>query len=636
MSKVMRFDLNSQDIKIKEILNNKDFLKIEVWAISDAYPNNNKSHFPLDTMEVNINEGNFYNKPVLGRWNSQNGDYEVHNSTVKYDPEYDNTYFDYENGEVPIGVIRGTDEIKIVKKDGLNWIVFTAVLWVKYGYQGIKKVLKSRKKKVSVEVSVFDSYIDENDIEVFKKWSFDGVTILGNLPNTKIPAHEGIENAHLTILEKLQEDTFSNQVRALQFAYQELDKDPNVIKEDNSSFNINNEEKEDNALALTYEQKRELLESFLRDNIKTDSDDCWIWVADLSDDCCYYGICGEFYKATYNIIENEAEGEEPIVSVNIGEAIKVVRDWKSFIEEEDNENPESESSENFSNGSEDDSKEDTDDKSDDETKEKPEKKEHSEEEDSTDENFEEEKTDEETFEEDNSEEGIKENETEDEQSEDNSDKEKDTESECGKMSEDQQDDSQDGGQCEMDKDDDSDDKDDDSDDVHDDTNDECTCVLSFNDTEHQVSQEVFDYCNDIIARMEEAQNSLAEVNQQFTEVKTNFENVSEENTNLKNQIKELQYAELSKEAYAMAIEHGFSEEESEQFKQDCLNGKYADKTSITKEIVYQSFLKKQEEKSEDSSQKEFSAKIPQDNKNMQKEINKDNPFAGIQSFVNEK
>ena len=184
MGKVMRFDLNCQDIKIKEILNNKDFLKIEVWAISDAYPNNNKSHFPLNTMETNINEGNFYNKPILGRWNSANGDYEVHNSTVKYDPEYDNTYFDYENGEVPIGVIRSTDDIKIVRKDGLNWIVFTAVLWVKYGYQGIKKILKSRRKKVSVEVSVFDSYIDENDIEVFNSWSFDGVTILGNLPNT--------------------------------------------------------------------------------------------------------------------------------------------------------------------------------------------------------------------------------------------------------------------------------------------------------------------------------------------------------------------------------------------------------------------------------------------------------------------
>ena len=57
---------------------------------------------------------------------------------------------------------------------------------------------------------------------------------------------------------------------------------------------------------------------------------------------------------------------------------------------------------------------------------------------------------------------------------------------------------------------------------------------------------------------------------------------------------------------------------------------------LEKEIVYQSFLKKQEEKIEDSSQKEFSAKIPQNNKNTQKEFNKDNPFAGIQNYVNEK
>ena len=619
MSKIMRFDLNCQDIKIKEILNNKDFLKIEVWAISDAYPNNNNSHFPLNTMENNINEGNFYNKPILGRWNSRNGDYEVHNSTVKYDPEYDNTYFDYEDGEVPIGVIRSTDDIKIVRKDGLNWIVFTAVLWVKYGYQGIKKILKSRKKKVSVEVSVLDSYIDENDIEVFKQWSFDGVTILGNLPNTTIPAHEGIENAHLTILEKLQEDKFSNQVRALQFAYQELDKENNnVIKEENSSFNINNEEKEDKALALTYEQKRDLLETFLRENVNLDNEQDWIWVADLTEEHVFYCISGEYYKTTYSIEEVETEGELPVVSVNVSEAIRVVRDWKSFEEDTESSNTQNESSENFEKGSEDKSEEGTDDKSDDKAKEEPEKKENSEEE--------------------KTEEGSKKTETDDDQtSDDKSDDKNDQETECDTMSKDQ--DGQEDEQCKMDKDDDSEGNNDDSDEVQD--NDNCTCVLNFNDIEHKVSQEVFDYCNTIIAERDTLQDNLNSMtterdnfSQQLTEMTTNFEDIKNENIELKKQISDAQNLELSKKAYSMAIEQGFTEDESKVFEKDCLEGKYTDEENLAKEIVYQSFLKKQEEKKDIVEQKDFSAKIS-DNVNPEKNSKKGtSSLSKLNDYVN--
>ena len=610
-SKVMRFDLSCQDIKIKEILNNKDFIKVEIWAISDAYPNNNESHFPLDSMETNINEGNFYNKPILGRWNYKNGDYEVHNSTVKYDPEYDNTYFDYEDGETPIGVIRNTDEVKIVKKDGLNWIVFTAVLWVKYGYQGIKKILKSRKKKVSVEVSVFDSYIDENNIEIFKKWSFDGVTILGNLPNTTIPAHEGIENAHLTILEKLQEGTFSNKVRALQFAYQELDREENnVIKEDNSSFNINNEEKEDKALALTYEQKRTLLEMFLSNNVKKeDNEDCWIWVADLTDDLCYYCVCGEYYQATYSIVEAETEGEEPVVSINIEEARKVVRDWKTFEEDTESSDTTDESSKNFDNGSE----EKTEDNLENDGTEEPEKKEESEE-------FEE-KTEEEPE--------KKVDETDNEESNDDSDNQDNQETEC-KMDENQEDE-----QCKMDKDDDSETTDE-SDDVQDDDN--CVCVLKFNDVEHEVSKEIFDYFNEIIAENDRLTNNLNDMtftnddlNAQLDKVKADFDTVNNENVELKKQITEAQNLELSKKAYSIAIKEGFTEEESKEFETDCLNGKYSDEATLTKEIIYQSFLRKQEE-NEVSEQKDFSAKISDNVK--EKTSVKEDSSSKLKNYIN--
>ena len=54
MSKVLHFDLDTSFVKIKEIMRDKDFLEMEFWAISDAYPNRNKSHFPSGTFMPNI------------------------------------------------------------------------------------------------------------------------------------------------------------------------------------------------------------------------------------------------------------------------------------------------------------------------------------------------------------------------------------------------------------------------------------------------------------------------------------------------------------------------------------------------------------------------------------------------------
>lgn len=289
--KVIKFNLNSESLRIKEILRNRDFIKVEIWAISDQYPNNNDSHFPLATMEENIKEKNFYDKPVLGKFNTLRGDYEEHNSETKYDPELNSEYEEYEDGETPMGFIRNTDEVRIVEKDGEHWIVFTAVLWVKYNYQKIKKLLKDKRKKVSVEVTVYESHIDEHGIEVFDKWSFDGVTILGNIPNTNIPIKEGIEGAHLTILEKM-DSLFSAKVKKLQFAYRDLDLSLNEshdINEPQRSL-YNNVEKEDKKL-FTVEQKQEILENSLKKAFIQSEEDVFV-MGEITEDTVHFSING--------------------------------------------------------------------------------------------------------------------------------------------------------------------------------------------------------------------------------------------------------------------------------------------------------------------------------------------------------
>ena len=42
------FELDSKQIRIRDILNDKNFLEIEIFAISDANPNRNRSHFTLE------------------------------------------------------------------------------------------------------------------------------------------------------------------------------------------------------------------------------------------------------------------------------------------------------------------------------------------------------------------------------------------------------------------------------------------------------------------------------------------------------------------------------------------------------------------------------------------------------------
>ena len=150
MSKVLHFDLDTSFVKIKEIMRDKDFLEMEFWAISDAYPNRNKSHFPSGTFMPNIKKGRFYNKPILGKFNNVTDNYETHVYKKKYDPELDMEYYDYEDGgERPLGLIRESDNVRVeTDKDGLHWIVFTAVLWVKYNYRGVKRILKSKNGKV--------------------------------------------------------------------------------------------------------------------------------------------------------------------------------------------------------------------------------------------------------------------------------------------------------------------------------------------------------------------------------------------------------------------------------------------------------------------------------------------------------
>lgn len=213
------FELDSNQIRIRDILNDKNFLEIEIFAISDANPNRNRSHFTLESMQKGLES--FNDKPILGFFNKQ-GDFESHNGRVAYDSEEQVDYWDNSNGEQILGFIRQTDRKEIVERDGLHWICCTAMIYTQYNYKQVKKLLKDRKKKVSVEIAVLDSEMVDG-VEYIKEFDLKGITILGS--RNGIQVKEGIEGAGLSILEVFDAARFSGQKQTIIQAYSQLEDD---------------------------------------------------------------------------------------------------------------------------------------------------------------------------------------------------------------------------------------------------------------------------------------------------------------------------------------------------------------------------------------------------------------------------
>ena len=243
----MIFSLEADRIKLKKILGS-NFLQLEVRAISEG-ENRNKSSFSLESMNEAL--PSFRNKPILGYFNIKDQDFESHNGSWKKDPETDTSYWDTSmpNGERILGLIRESDSVSIEPDNkGKNWIVLTCALWVQYALPQIKKLLKDKKKKVSVEIDIKE-YEDRDGIRYIKKFELLGITILGS-KNGK-PVMEGIEGASASVLDIIDNEVFNRQKTALCFAYKELDGDAAEVENSNKE----DSEQLDNELTLQEEEQ---------------------------------------------------------------------------------------------------------------------------------------------------------------------------------------------------------------------------------------------------------------------------------------------------------------------------------------------------------------------------------------------
>jgi hypothetical protein len=76
------FELSPRQLKYKNILD-KEFLELEVYAISDINPNRNDTHFTLEAMQKAL--PTFKNKPIVGLF--EKGDFTDHAGRMLKDPE---------------------------------------------------------------------------------------------------------------------------------------------------------------------------------------------------------------------------------------------------------------------------------------------------------------------------------------------------------------------------------------------------------------------------------------------------------------------------------------------------------------------------------------------------------------------
>ena len=82
---------------------------------------------------------------------------------------------------------------------------------------------------------------------------------------------------------------------------------------------------------LTYEAKREVLEAYLRSNLRHCEDEC-CWVCDLDDNFVYFYFKDMHYSAPY-VITEDAMGNG-IAVVNLEAKQPVVHSWSVFSEDE--------------------------------------------------------------------------------------------------------------------------------------------------------------------------------------------------------------------------------------------------------------------------------------------------------------
>lgn len=177
----------------------EQFLKTKFYAIAEGY-NLNRSSFDFAGIEECIKTDDYTFKPILGSWNKEkpselgSGNFGGHDFDLDYDAMSGEVYSTYlgENNERPLGLIL-PNSAKIEEYKGRRWLTFEGLIWSEYNREAVRLLKKKRSNNVSVEIRIIESEDDERGIEVIKKFTLLGITVIGVEP--------GIADATLNVMD---------------------------------------------------------------------------------------------------------------------------------------------------------------------------------------------------------------------------------------------------------------------------------------------------------------------------------------------------------------------------------------------------------------------------------------------------
>ena len=171
----------SLPIKFNLMENKKSNLqKCELWIMREGI-NSNGSSFDLSGMD-RASES-LKNIPILAyikKGEDGEPDFDEHNMEYRFETDDEGNLCLKEHYlEVPIGVIPESNNYRLEKVNGHNWVVVDGYIWKSYSNEGFEILKRDEEKSVSMEITVNRGEFSKNVYNILD-YTYLGVTVLGS------------------------------------------------------------------------------------------------------------------------------------------------------------------------------------------------------------------------------------------------------------------------------------------------------------------------------------------------------------------------------------------------------------------------------------------------------------------------
>lgn len=207
--------------------------KVEIWALNDRTNRNGWRY-------INLREhlSNFRNIPLLTAYLPTGKIGDGHNYDIKRDPRTGEQYasFTAADAERIVGWVPESARVRLEEKEGINWIVVEAALWVWYARELVSQIVRQGDDDpmdVSIETLILDEYY-EDGVAVETKYEVLGITILGR---GVAPAVAGASIKSLAELSALRDSMSEMRIKAA--SYERNPKDPDITGDKKGVKNLN-------------------------------------------------------------------------------------------------------------------------------------------------------------------------------------------------------------------------------------------------------------------------------------------------------------------------------------------------------------------------------------------------------------